>query len=168
MFSSMILPLALIVVLICAWLKKIDAYGGFISGVKEGWGMFNDIFPAMLSMMLAVNLLEASGLMGWFSSLFSWIDKIPSQIWPMVLFRPISGTASLAILQSIFNTVGVDSFAGILGSIIQGSTDTTFYVITLYFASVGIKKIKNSLAIGLISDVAGIAMAILLSIYFFS
>ena len=168
MLSSAILPIALMIILICAWMKKTDAYGSFIFGVQEGWGMFNDIFPAMLSMMLAVNLLEASGLMSWFSSLFRWIREIPPQIWPMVFFRPISGSASLAILQNIFNNLGPDSFAGILGSIIQGSTDTTFYVISLYFASIGVKKIKNSLAIGLISDIAGISMAILLSIYFFS
>ena len=86
----------------------------------------------------------------------------------MMLFRPISGNASLAVMIDIFKTLGVDSFAGQMASIIQGSTDTTLYVITLYFASVGVKKIKNSLAIGLISDLAGITMSILLTFYFFS
>ena len=86
----------------------------------------------------------------------------------MMLFRPFSGTASLAIMIDIFKTLGVDSFSGIMASIIQGSTDTTLYVITLYFGSVGVKKIRNSMFIGLISDLAGIAMAIFLTITFFS
>ena len=85
----------------------------------------------------------------------------------MVLFRPISGSASLAVLIDIFKNCGVDSLAGQMASIIQGSTDTTVYVITLYFSSVGIKKIRNSLSIGLIADIAGIGMAILLSLFFF-
>ena len=86
----------------------------------------------------------------------------------MVFFRPISGSASLAVLVDIFQNVGVDSLAGQMASIIQGSTDTTLYVITLYFSSVGIKKIKNALSIGLIADAAGIGMAVLLALVFLS
>ena len=94
-------------------------------------------------------------------------DGAPA-IWPMVIFRPISGSASLAVLVDIFQVCGVDSLAGNMASIIQGSTDTTVYVITLYFSSVGIRRIKNALAIGLLADVAGISMAILLALYVFA
>lgn len=98
----------------------------------------------------------------------SMIPYVPKEVWPMIIFRPISGSASLAVLIDLFQNVGVDSYQAIMASIIQGSTDTTIYVITLYFSSVGIRKIKNSLAIGLMADIAGISMAVLLTILFFS
>lgn len=167
--SSLILPGFLGIILVVALIKKVDAYNGFIEGVKDSFSLFNEVFPAMLGMMFSIAMLKESGLLvaiGEFLGQF--IENIPNEIWPMILFRPISGNASLAVLVEIFKTLGPDSFAGIMASIIEGSTDTTFYVITLYFASVGVKKIKNSLAIGLISDFVGISVAIILSFYFFS
>ncbi len=167
--STYILPSVVLLVFVVALFRRIPAYSVFISGVKDGLGLFLDVYPALLAMMCAITLLRESGLMDLFTGIFQQLSTtIPTQIWPMVMFRPISGSASLAILIDIFQTCGVDSLPGIMASIIQGSTDTTVYVITLYFSSVGIKKIKNALPIGLIADVAGIAMAILLSLYFFA
>lgn len=167
--STYILPCVILLVFAVALWRRIPAYSVFISGVKDGLNLFLDVYPALLAMMCAITLLRESGLMNLFSAFFQQLGSaIPSQIWPMVIFRPISGSASLAILIDIFQTCGVDSLPGIMASIIQGSTDTTVYVITLYFSSVGIKKIKNALPIGLIADAAGIGMAILLSLYFFS
>ena len=169
MNSTFLLPGFILFVFIYAMFKKIDSYSAFIKGSKEGISLFTSVFPAMLSMMLAITLLRESGLMNVISSFISIvIPSIPSSIWPMAFFRPISGSASLAILVDIFKTEGVDSLAGIMASIIQGSTDTTFYVITLYFSSVGVKKIKNSLTIGLLADLTGITIAILLTLAFFS
>lgn len=140
-----------------------------MSGVKDGLALFGDIYPALMAMMFAITLLRESGLMDLLCQFVAqYIKGIPAEIWPMVFFRPISGSASLAVLADIFTNSGVDSFAGIMASIIQGSTDTTVYVITLYFSSVGVKKIRNALSIGLLADVAGISMAIFLTIYFFS
>ena len=119
-------------------------------------------------MMCAIALLRESGLMDIICSMFATqIKSIPKEIWPMVFFRPISGNASMAVLADIFQTSGVDSLVGNMASIIQGSTDTTVYVITLYFSSVGIRKIRNALTIGLLADVAGITMAIILALYAF-
>lgn len=131
--------------------------------------LFLDVYPALLAMMLAISLLRESGLMDLLCGFIArYIQVLPASIWPMVFFRPISGSASLAVLVDIFQNVGVDSLAGQMASIIQGSTDTTLYVITLYFSSVGIKKIKNALSIGLIADAAGIGMAVLLALVFLS
>lgn len=163
-----ILPCLVLVIVAIALVKRVNAYHAFIDGVKDGMSLFFDIYPALLAMMCAISLLRESGLMDVIcNSIAGYVRGIPKEIWPMVFFRPISGNASLAVLADIFKTCGVDSLAGTMASIIQGSTDTTVYVITLYFSSVGIKKIKNSLAIGLIADVAGIAMAIFLTLYFF-
>lgn len=167
--SAYILPAVVVFIAIVALCKRVDAYNVFMDGVKDGLGLFGSVYPALLAMMCAISLLRESGLMELLSqSIANVITGIPAEIWPMVFFRPISGSASLAVLIDIFKVCGVDSLAGIMASIIQGSTDTTVYVITLYFSSVGIKKIGNSLAIGLLADVAGISMAILLTLLFFA
>lgn len=154
--------------MVFALCKRVNAYSVFIEGTKDGMRLFLDVYPALLAMMCAISLLRESGLMQLFSDSISQLTtQIPAEIWPMVLFRPISGNASIAVLIDIFQNSGVDSMAGIMASIIQGSTDTTVYVITLYFSTVGIKKIKNSLSIGLLADVAGITAAIVLSLMFF-
>ena len=157
--TSYILPLLVLFICVIALLRRVNAYHSFIEGVKDG---------ILLAMMCAITLLRESGLMEVIcNGIATYIEGIPKEIWPMVFFRPISGNASLAVLVDIFKTCGVDSLQGIMASIIQGSTDTTFYVITLYFSSVGIKKTKNALPIGLLADVAGIAMAIFLTVWFF-
>lgn len=167
--STYILPCLVLFVIIVALIRRVNAYSVFIEGVKDGLSLFLDVYPALLAMMCAINLLRDSGLMQLFSDSISHISTaLPAEIWPMILFRPISGSASLAVLIDIFQTCGVDSLAGIMASIIQGSTDTTVYVITLYFSSVGIKKIRNSLSIGLLADVAGIGAAIVMTLLFFS
>lgn len=162
-----ILPCIVLFIVLIALIKRVNAYHAFMDGTKEGMSLFLDIYPALLAMMCAVTLLRESGLMDIIcNTIATYCKGIPKEIWPMVFFRPISGNASLAVLADIFKTCGVDSLAANMASIIQGSTDTTVYVITLYFSSVGIKKIKNSLVIGLIADIAGISMAIFLTLYF--
>ena len=94
-------------------------------------------------------------------------EKIPYEILPMALIRPISGSSSLAFLNSIFDSFGPDSFLGRLGSVIQGSTDTTFYIITLYFGCIGIKKIRYSLWAGLFADLIGVISSILIVNFLF-
>ena len=169
MATNLILPIFIVIILVVALLKRIDAYSAFLKGVGEGFLLFNDVFSSMLSMMFAINLLRISGLLDFVAGIFSnLLLNVDSSLWAMMLFRPFSGTASLAIMIDIFKNLGVDSFSGIMASIIQGSTDTTLYVITLYFGCVGVKKIRNSMAIGLISDVVGISVAILLTFLFFS
>ena len=169
MVTNLILPLFIFLILTVSLIRKVDSYNAFLKGVKEGFLLFNDVFGSMLSMMFAINLLRISGLLDFIAHIFaSSILKIEPSLWAMMLFRPFSGTASLAIMIDIFKYLCVYSFSGIMASIIQGSTDTTLYVITLYFGCVGVKKIKNSMVIGLISDIVGISMAILLTFLFFS
>lgn len=167
--ADYLLPGLLLLIVLCALWKRVNAYQAFVDGAKEGVSLFLSIYPALLAMMCAITLLRESGLMTLLSQAVArLIPTLPADIFPMIFFRPISGSASLAVLIDIFKNSGVDSLAGIMASIIQGSTDTTVYVITLYFSTVGIKKIKNSLSIGLLADVAGIGMAIFLTLLFFS
>lgn len=146
--------------------KKVDVYDTFIDGVKESFGMITNLFPTFIAMILAINLFIDSGFLSFLLSLFEKIikfDILPVQILPLAIVRPISGSASLAYLNSIFTKYGPDSFIGLLGSIIQGCTDTTLYVISLYFGCVGIKKIRYSLFASLFADLIGIIVSIIVS-----
>ena len=164
--TEYILPVLVLVIVAVALLRRINAYHSFTEGVKDGMKLFHDIYPALLSMMCAISLLRQSGLMDMLcSALAAHIANIPKEIWPMVIFRPISGSASLAVLVDIFQVCGVDSLAGNMASIIQGSTDTTVYVITLYFSSVGIRRIKNALAFFMTLVLAGCAVVSLCLLY---
>lgn len=126
--------------------------------------MILNLFPTYIAMILAVNLFINSGflpfILEYLKPVFSLL-KIPVEILPLAIIRPISGSASLAYLNNIYSVHGPDSFLGLLGSVMQGSTDTTFYVISLYFGSIGIKKIRYSLFAGLFADLIGILTSII-------
>lgn len=124
----------------------------------------------MLAMIFGVNIFLKSGAIDYLFILikpFLSIIKVPIEIFPMILLRPISGSSSLAFLNTLFDNYGPDSLIGLMGSVIQGSTDTTFYVLTLYFGSIGIKKIKYALWAGLFADLMGIISALIVVNYFF-
>ena len=127
--------------------------------------MIKTLFPTFIAMILGINLFINSGFLDFFLSffkpLFNMIN-VPVEILPLAIVRPISGSASLAYLNNIFTQYGPDSFIGLLSSVLQGCTDTTFYVITLYFGSVGIKKIRYSLIAGLCADLIGIIASIII------
>lgn len=164
--SNIIIPLIVLIIIVYGVKKKRDVYDDFIEGSKESFFMVKSLFPTFLGMFLGINLLINSGFL---SFVFKFLDpvfeltKIPIEILPLAVIRPISGSASLAILNNIFTKFGPDSFIGILSSIMQGSTDTTFYIITLYFGSVGIKKIRHSLWVGLFADLVGIISSIVIA-----
>ena len=163
--SSLIIPIMVLSVVIYGIYKKVNIYDVFIEGAKESFEMIFTIFPYLLGMMLAINLFLHSNILSNLSNLISpLLDLIgvPFDIVPMAIMRPISGNSSLAILNNIFLNYGPDSFIGRLASTIQGSTDTTFYVLTLYFGSVGIKKIRYSLLAGLFADLIGIIASIII------
>ena len=158
MISNLIIPLVVLFVIIYANIKIVSVYDTFIERAKERFAMVLKMFPCLLAMILAVNIFLKSNIV---SELFSFISFIPNEILPMIIMRPISGTSSLAILTNIYESFGPDSPLGMLASYIQGSTDTTFYIVTLYFGSIGIKKIRYALWAGLLSDLVSMSISIL-------
>ena len=147
------------------YLKKVDIYDTFIQGVKESFGMITNLFPTFIAMILAINLFINSGFLDFVFTLlkpFFNLINVPIEIFPIAIIRPLSGSASLAYLNNIFLNYGLDSFIGLLSSVMQGCTDTTFYIITLYFGSIGIKKIRYSLFAGLCADLIGIIASIVI------
>lgn len=163
--SNLIIPLMVLIIMIYGIYKKVNLYDEFLTGAAESFSMIVKIFPCFLAMILGINIFLKSGVLNLFLELLEPLFKrfnFPVEIFPMALMRPISGSSTLAILNNIYSLYGPDSFIGRLGSVIQGSTDTTFYVITLYFGSVGIKKIRYALWAGLFADLVGIVMSIII------
>lgn len=159
MASKIIIPIFILIIIFYGVFKKVDIYESFLNGAKEGLMTCFNIFPSILAMVFAVNVfLDSNFLATVFSFLTPVLSKfnIPLDIIPMALLRPISGTASMSIMNDIFKNFGPDSFAGLLASTIQGSTDTTIYVLALYFSSIKVTKIKHALYNGLFADLIGI------------
>jgi spore maturation protein B len=168
--SLILLPLTIFVILISGWTKKVDLFETFAKGGKEGMEMAMAILPFLIGMIVAISVFRSSGAMEWMVSFIEPLTnllKIPTEIVPLMFIRPISGTASLAFVDHLMNQHGADSFIGKLASVIQGSTDTTIYVLTVYFGAVGITKTGDALKIGLLADIAGFIVAIMITMYFF-
>ena len=168
--SKIILPISVLLIIVYGFKKNIGIYDSFLEGAKDGLVISIEIFPAIIAMVFAINIFLNSGIiqytLGHLKGFFN-IFNIPIEIIPMAAIRPISGTASLAVMNDIFLKFGPDSFIGRLASVIQGCTDTTVYVIALYFGSIKVKKIRHSLYVGLFADLVGIIMAFILTNIFF-
>ena len=148
-------------------LKKIDVFDNFIIGCSDSFKLVLKIFPNLLAMIFSVNILISSGALDFFLNLIAPFIKIPLEIISMALVRPISGNASLALLNNIYTRYGVDSFYGLMASVVQGSTDTTFYILALYYGSVGVKRLKYAPITSLFADFVGIISAITVSYLLF-
>ena len=168
--SFMIVPLLILLTVGLALKKKVKAYDKFLEGVKEGMTLFKEVFPTLIAMVSAVAILRESGFISDVGQLLKEVFNFNGEaveLVPMILFRPISGSASMTVFNSICENNGPDSFLCKTSAIIQGSTDTTLYVLSLYFSSIGVTKWKHSLKAGLIADVVGILIGVTLSIIFF-
>lgn len=161
--SKFILPLIVLSIIIYS-VKKCNIYDSFIEGIKEGLEISVSIFPSIIAIIFSSRILISSRLLDHLLSKFN-LFFIPKEILPLIILRPISGNASLSIMINNFKKYGVDSYIGYLSSIIQGSIETTFYIISLYFGSVGIKNTKNTLSIALILNLIGIISALIISKY---
>lgn len=164
MFNYLI-PIIVIIILIYGLYKKVDIFDTFLLGVKEGLKSSINLFPTIFAMIIAINLLTRSGFILDITKILTPLfNKIsfPAELLSLAILRPISGSASLSMLSEILSTYGPDSFIGRLASIMQGSTDTTIYIISLYFASIGVKKIRYSLVVGLLSDLISIILSVVI------
>lgn len=169
-FSVVVIPLFVFIIVFYGFLKKVNIYDAFIEGAKEGLQISFNVFPNIIAMVFAINIFLDSNFVYETLSIFDNLLRqigIPLDILPMAILRPISGTATLAIMNDIFINHGPDSYAGRLASVLQGCTDTTIYVLALYFGAIGVKKIRYSLLVGLIADFIGIVVAFVLTAMFF-
>lgn len=164
--SIYILPVILVFILIFAMIKKVNVYEAFIVGAKEGFGVGVSIIPYLAAILVAIGMFRASGGIELISHIFSPIlNKIgmPSELLPLALIRPLSGSGALGIMSDIANTHGGNAFITKMAALMVGCSETTFYVLTVYFGSVGIKKFRHALLAGLIADFVGIIAAVCVS-----
>ena len=167
--SHYIIPILIFFILIYVFIKKRNIYEDFLDGAKEGMILMYNIIPAIIAMTFAINIFIKSNSINLVLNIFKPIIKsIPLEVIPMAILRPISGTATLAVLQNIFALYGPDSFVGRLASTIQGCTDTTIYVLALYFGSLKITKTRYALFVGLFADLVGIIASVLIVSIFFA
>ena len=168
--SKIIIPLFVIFIIFYGVKKKVNVYDNFLVGDKEGLIMVFHITTTIIAMVFAVNIFLDSrfleGTLSFLEPVFKLIN-IPIDILPMAILRPISGTASLAIMNEIFINFGPDSFVGRLASTLQGCTDTTIYVLALYYGSIRVTKSRYSLPVGLFADLMGIIAAFIITFIFF-
>ncbi|XPF95331.1 nucleoside recognition domain-containing protein [Colwellia sp. RE-S-Sl-9] len=173
LFGNILIFSTLILFIAAAVRKKIDVYNSFIEGAKEGFETSIKLIPYLLAMLCAIGVFRASGaldvIVDIFRSLamFLGMDTRFIDALPTAMMKPLSGSGARAMMIETMNTHGADSFAGRLASIIQGSTETTFYVLAVYFGSVGIKYSRHAVSCGLIADAAGIIAAISVCYWFF-
>ena len=159
--SKTIIPVITIIVIIYALHKKVDIYDEFLNGVKEGLNISLNIFPSMFAMIISVTVLVKSNIISDLTSLIN-ISLFPKEILPIAILRPISSSSSIMILNDILKNFGPDSITGKIASIITGSTDTTIYIIGMYYASVKIKNIRHSLIVGLLADLTCVIISIII------
>ena len=170
MASSLFIPILVLVVIIYGVYKKINVYDSFIDGAKEGVPMVSSMFFSLLAMIFGVNIFLKSGVVDYFFDFLKpllVLIHIPAEVLPVAIMRPLSGSFGLALLNDMYKVYGPDSFISVLASVIQGSSDTTIYVITLYFGTIGIKKIKYALWVGLLTDLFMVIMALIIVPLFF-
>ena len=173
LLSNLTIFTVIIGFMVLAVRRKVSLYESFIEGAKEGFGVAVGIIPYLVAMLVAIGVLRASGTLdmlldavrwavGGLGLDARWVDGLPT-----ALVRPLSGSGARGMMIETMKTHGADSFAGRLASVIQGSTETTFYVLAVYFGSVGIRKTRHAVGCGLAADLAGILGAILVTYLFF-
>ncbi len=153
--SRWAVPVFLLFVPLYAMLRGVKVYECFVKGAGEGFAIAVRIIPYLVAMMAAVGIFRQTGMMDLVSDACGSVLQqwgIPPEIIPLAIMRPFSGGGALGIAAELIDAFGPDSFIGRLASTMQGSTDTTFFVLTVYFGSVGVRKYRYSLAVGLLAD----------------
>lgn len=168
--SIYILPLMILGILIAGIIKKVPVYEEFIEGAKDGFKVSISIIPYLVAIIVGISMFKASGgidiISGIIGGLMSKLS-VPTDIIPIMITRSLSGSATLGLFSDIASTHGGDCYITKLAAVMVGSSETTFYVLAVYFGSIGIKKYRYALLTGIIADITGIVLAILVARAFF-
>ncbi len=161
LFSDCILPLSIAAIIFCGLFRGVHIFDTFIKGAKNGLESSVTVLPSIIGLVTAVSMLRASGAIDLLSHGLSFLTSrlgFPSEVLPLAILRPVSGGASLAVLNNLLATYGPDSFAGRVASVISGATETTFYTLTVYFAATHAKNSRHTLKSALLADFTGIIL----------
>jgi spore maturation protein B len=161
--SVIAIPLILLIFLGWGLAKRVKVYVVFVEGAKEGFNVAVRIIPYLVAMLVAIGIFRASGAMDLLSALLTPVTSLigmPPEALPMALMRPLSGSGSLGLMTELMKTHGPDSLIGVMVSTMYGSTETTFYVLAVYFGAVSIRNFRHAVAVGIIADVVGMLVAV--------
>jgi spore maturation protein B len=159
------IPTLLLVIPLIGLIRKVKVYESFVEGAKEGFQIAIRIIPFLVAILVAIGMFRASGAMSFFVAMISPVTNLigmPAEALPVALMRPLSGSGTLGFVTELMKTHGPDSFIGRLVSTMYGSTETTFYVLAVYFGSVSVSKTRHALPAGLIADAVGLLAAVLI------
>ncbi len=162
--SAIAVPAVIFIILLYALFEKKNVFDLFLKGAQEGLKMAIKIFPTLVGLFLAIGALSSSGILDFITKIFTpllVIMKIPPEILPLAILRPISGSGSIAIATELMQTYGVDSLIGFIVSTIMGSTETTLYTIAIYTSSVNVKKTRFVVFAALMADLTGIIVSVM-------
>ncbi len=168
--ASAAIPCLLAIVFFSSFVRKTPVFDAFVSGAKEGLKTMAGIFPALLALITAVEVMNASGLTDGLTAFFTPIFTragIPPEITPLILLRPVSGSGSTAVLKDIFDRFGADSFAARCAAVIAGGTETTFYTLTVYFAASHVKDMRHSIVCAVAADIVCVLCGCTICRFFF-
>jgi spore maturation protein B len=163
--AIIVIPVILLIFIGMAEFKKVKVYEKFVEGAKEGFEIGVKIIPYLVAMLVAIGMFRASGALDILTIILKPITNLigmPSEVLPMALMRPLSGSGSIGVMTELMKTHGVDSLIGFMSSTMYGSTETTFYVIAVYFGAVNIQRTRYALPAGLMADAAGLIAAALI------
>lgn len=163
--SNLAIPFTILLILTYGLIEKNKVFDTFLDGAKEGIEIVVKIFPTLIGLFVAIGALRYSGILDFIIKLiYPIVDffKIPTEIMPLAILRPISGSASIAIGSDVMTQYGVDSKLGLIASTIMGSTETTLYTIAVYTSIVGVKKIRFVLVAALIGDLVGMLSSVII------
>jgi spore maturation protein B len=169
--SALTIPFLIIIFIGYGAIKRVKVYESFVEGAKEGFNIAIRIIPYLVAMLVAIGIFRAGGAMDWLIYVLSFVTDLigmPAEALPMALMRPLSGSGSLGIMSENLAVYGPDSFMGVLVSTFYGSTETTFYVLAVYFGAVNIKNTRHAVPVGLIADICGILGALFIVKVLFS
>jgi spore maturation protein B len=168
--SVWLIPVTIGFILLYGTFKKVPTYEAFVEGGKEGIEIAFSVIPYLIGMLVSISIFRASGALEYFMNFlepFIHFIGIPAEVVPLAMIRTISGTAALGMTTDLIATYGPDSFIGRLASTIQGSTETTLYVLTVYFGAVGIKKMGDALKVGILADILSFILSFLVVLLVF-
>ena len=158
-----IIPILVTALCVYGLIKGVNIFDSFIEGAKEGIATVRFIAPTMITLLVAVGTLRASGALDFLAGLISPVAEsvgFPPELVPMGLLRPVSGSGATALLTGIYESSGPDSFVGRCASVVAGSTETTFYAVTMYYGAAGIKRIRHTLFSALLADLTAMIVSV--------
>lgn len=171
LINSWVIPMIFLFIVAYAYSRRVKVYEVFVEGAKEGFNVAVMIIPYLVVILCSIAIFRASGAMDLLARGIGYFlppSIVPSDIILLSLVKPLSGSAARGVMLDIFSRYGVDSMPGFMASVIQGSTETTFYVVAVYFGSIGVKNPRHTIAAGLTGEFTGIVVSIILAHLYFA